>query len=222
MTNVSKGFVRTNHPYQGHLLWNAGRILAKYLESNAEAILKDKTVLELGAGAGLPSLICALNGAKQVVVTDYPDANLIENLQHNIEKNSAMLPSPLNISAEGYLWGASILALTSHLPTSEQNDGFDLLILGDLLFNHSEHGKLIATVQQTLKHSSSAQALVFFTPYRSWLLQKDLAFFDLARQSGFVVEKIFEEMMDEVMFENDPGDEALRRTVFGYTVRWQI
>lgn len=166
-------------------------------------------------------MISALNGAQQVVVTDYPDANLIENLEYNIDQNSGILPTPLNIAAEGYLWGASISALTSHLSSSEESEGFDVLILGDLLFNHSEHGKLVATIRQTLKKSPSARALVFFTPYRPWLLQKDLAFFDMARQSGFVVEKVLEEMMDEVMFENDPGDEALRRTVFGYTVRWQ-
>jgi nicotinamide N-methyltransferase len=41
-------------------------------------------VLELGAGAGLPSIVCALNGATQVVVTDYPDAELVENLEYNI------------------------------------------------------------------------------------------------------------------------------------------
>ena len=65
-------------------------------------------------------------------------------------------------------------------------------------------------------------ALVFFTPYRPWLLEKDLAFFDLARKSGFAVEKILEQTMDKVMLENDPGDEKLRRTVFGYTVKWRL
>jgi len=32
------------------------------------------------------------------------------------------------------------------------------------------------------------------------------------------VEKILEEKMGKVMFENDKGDEELRRTVFGYIV----
>ena len=178
--------------------------------------------MELGAGAGLPSLICALSGAKQVVVTDYPDADLIENLQYNIVTQSTVLAHPPNISAEGYLWGAPTQNLMSHLPVAEQNEGFDLLILGDLLFNHSEHAKLLSTIQQTLKRNASVQALVFFTPYRPWLLQKDLAFFDLARESGFVVEKLFEEVIGDMMFEDDPGDETLRRTVFGYAVRWQI
>lgn len=57
----------------------------------------------------------------------------------------------------------------------------------------------------TMQHSSSSYALVFFTPYRPWLLEKDLAFFDLAREAGFHVKQIFEKLMDKVMFEEDPG-----------------
>lgn len=83
-----------------------------------------------------------------------------------------------------------------------------MLILADLLFNHSEHGKLIKTVQHTLDKSSTSRAYVFFTPYRPWLLQKDLAFFDLAQEAGLVVNKTFEKVMDKVMFEEDPGVSA--------------
>lgn len=56
-------------------------------------------MLELGAGAGLPSLICALNGADQVVVTDYPDSDLIDNLRYNIV-NCKFLQVPSKIVAE--------------------------------------------------------------------------------------------------------------------------
>jgi nicotinamide N-methyltransferase len=90
-----------------------------------------------------------------------------------------------------------------HLP--EDHETFDVLILADLLFNHSEHAKLIQTVELTLKKEPEARAYVFFTPYRPWLLEKDLAFFDLAREAGFRVEKTFEKVMDKVMFEEDPG-----------------
>lgn len=83
--------------------------------------------------------------------------------------------------------------------------GFDLLILADLLFNHSEHAALVSTVHSTLKRTSKSKALVFFTPYRPWLLEKDMAFFKLAVNAGFGVEKIWEEVMDAVMFEKDPG-----------------
>lgn len=188
--------------------------MADHLEANKHEYVRNKTILELGAGAGLPSLICAINGAEYVVVTDYPDAALIDNLHANIETCS-LLPTPAtNIAATGYLWGADTTDLVKHLNTAQQDIGFDILILADLLFNHSEHVKLLWTVQQTLKKSVDAQALVFFTPYRPWLLEKDLAFFELARAGGFAVEKILEKIMDKVMFEEDPGVSILMANVY--------
>lgn len=88
---------------------------------------------------------------------------------------------------------------------------------------------------------------MFFTPYRPWLFDKDLAFFDLAKRVGsgqhpasnlpehqveeelkiaedgfgaFKVEKVLEHVMPEVLFPNDRGDEMLRRTVFGFELSW--
>ena len=99
--------------------------------------------------------------------------------------------------------------MTKHLSTDRS---FDVLILADLLFNHSEHEKLIKSVQLTLNKTPRSKAYVFFTPYRPWLLQKDLAFFDLAKDSGFTVTKTFEKVMDKVMFEEDPGVSRVYRS----------
>ncbi len=79
-------------------------------------------------------------------------------------------------------------------------DGFDVLILADLLFNHSEHGKLVATIQSTLKKDKGAKALVFFSPYRPWLFEKDMAFFEVVKERGMEVEKVLEEKMGRVSF----------------------
>lgn len=182
-------------------------------------------MLEFGAGAGLPSLVCAISSARKVVVTDYPDEDLIENLRYNIEHCAASLD---NIVAEGYLWGNSPSNLTDHLPSSAVDRGFDLLILADLLFNHSEHRRLVISIQETLKRTADAKALVFFTPHRPWLFDKDMAFFDLAREMGFVVEKMLEKTMEKAMVESGPvrrsvhdsGDEPVRKVVFGYELRW--
>ena len=62
--------------------------------------------------------------------------------------------------------------------------------------------------------------MVFFTPYRPWLYEKDMAFFDLCREAGLKVEKVLEHVLPEAMFPEDEGDEVLRRTVFGFEVRW--
>ncbi len=221
---LSSGTVLTlrlvgHNPLWGHHLWQAGRIVSSYLESHP-LLIANKTVLELGAGAGLPSLVCASLGARTVVVTDYPDPPLIENLSINIDTYVSSRPSKeiaveKQLVAEGYCWGAEPSSLLRYTP-----EGFDVLILADLLFNHSEHRKLLSTLKLTLKRSSGSRALVFFTPYRPWLYEKDMAFFDLAREAGMKVEKVLEEKVEKIMFAEDRGDEELRRTVFGWVVRW--
>lgn len=207
-----------HNPLWGHHLWNAGRLVSAYLEDHA-SLITNRTILELGAGAGLPSLVCAMLGAKKVVVSDYPDPDLVSNLWHNIESCPVKVAG--TIVAEGYCWGADTTPLLAHLDPGRVN-GFDILILADLLFNHSEHGKLVATIRETLAKKQDAKALVFFTPYRPWLFEKDMAFFDRAREAGFRVEKIFKEKVGEVMFKEDRGDEELRKTVFGYSIKWAL
>ncbi|MCJ1383379.1 nicotinamide n-methyltransferase [Xylographa soralifera] len=203
-----------HNPLWGHLLWNGGQVVSEYLQQHAKDLVEDKDVLELGAGAGLPGIVCGILGARKVVITDYPDEELVENLKFNINTCEYVKTSDIGVAAEGYLWGAP-------LPAS-MSSGFDLLILADLLFNHSEHAKLLSTIRLTLKRLSAARALVFFTPYCPWLFDKDMAFFDLARQGGFVVEKVLEKVMENVMFAEDRGDELLRKTVYGFVLRWQL
>lgn len=67
--------------------------MSKYLQQHGESEIRNKNVLELGAGAGLPSLVAAVLGAQKVVVTDYPDADLISNIEHNIA-SCALIPDP--------------------------------------------------------------------------------------------------------------------------------
>ena len=57
-----------------------------------------RRVLELGAGCALPALVCALNGAKRVVATDYPDDILIANIRRNIDE---VLPEHLKPNMVG-------------------------------------------------------------------------------------------------------------------------
>ncbi|OJD33276.1 nicotinamide n-methyltransferase [Diplodia corticola] len=219
------------NPLWGHHIWNAARTISRFLETLPQqdtATIRGRTVLELGAGAGLPSLVCALGGAARVVCTDYPDADLVDNLRRNAAEASPEVAAAYEagvLRVEGYLWGADPAVLLGHLrgvdgPEGTEGEGFDVVILADLLFNHSEHGKLVESVRRTLKREGDAVAYVFFSPYRPWLLERDLAFFDLARDGGLRVRKLGESVMEKVMFEEDPGDELLRRTVFSYELRW--
>jgi len=185
------------------LLWNAGRTIADFLEERAKELVKGKDILELGAGAGLPSLVCAIVGARTVVITDYPDVDLVENLRLNVSACDSLIHKPSPLRVEGYMWGASASALLSHLPSPP--DGFDVLILADVIYNHPQHHNLITSIHKTMRKSPDSVAFVVFTPYQPWHLEKFTAFLPLAEASGFTVKKIFENVMDKVLFEEDPG-----------------
>lgn len=74
------------HALWGDHLWNGGCWLARHLDSHP-GLVCGKRVAELGAGAGLPSVIACRLGASRVVCTDYPDSELIDNIATNLRTN---------------------------------------------------------------------------------------------------------------------------------------
>lgn len=112
------------------------------------------------------------------------------------------------------MWGNSPKSLLAHLDSTTVPRGFDLVLLSDLVFNHSEHAKLIKSIQDTLRRTPEARALAFFTPHRTWLLQEDMKFFELASRSGFEVRKVYQKAGDQVMFKEDKGVSRLRTQQF--------
>lgn len=210
-------------PLWGHLLWNAGIYAARHLDENID-LVKGKTVLELGAAGALPSIICGLIGASKVVVTDYPDADLLQNLQYNVDHQIYQgneLPADgddardqelqrRDVVVEGYIWGNDYEPLVKHIGSGKK---FDLIILSDLVFNHSEHDKLLNTTKDLL--AKDGKALVVFSPHRPWLLNADLQFFETAKEHGLKPEKI--EMVNwKPMFEEDEETAEIRSRVYAY------
>ncbi|KAJ2630857.1 Protein N-terminal and lysine N-methyltransferase efm7, partial [Coemansia sp. RSA 1694] len=135
------------HPLWGHYLWNAAKVFANYLDEHKH-IVQDKSVLELGAAGALPSLVSACNGASRVVITDYPDHDLVENIRRNVHAN---IPEDKVarglVAVEGFKWGYDIEKIAQ---LSTQNGTFDVLILSDLVFNHSEHSALLRSVDRLM------------------------------------------------------------------------
>lgn len=79
------------------------------------------TVLELGAGAALPSLLLSTLPKAQapslIVATDYPDATILGNLKANAERNiQHKREGPgVGVVVEGYKWGDDPTHVLSHL-----------------------------------------------------------------------------------------------------------
>lgn len=204
-------------PLWGHYLWNAGIYTAKHLDKHTE-LVKNKTVLELGAAGALPSLVASLIGAKKVVSTDYPDPDLLQNIQYNVDNElyqgqsiSSNQASQRNIVVEGYIWGNEYAPLQNHI--GGENAKFDLIILSDVVFNHTEHTKLLNTTKDLL--AQNGKALVVFSPHRPKLLDADLRFFEYAKEFGLKPEKI--EMVNwEPMFDEDEETIEIRSRVYAY------
>lgn len=55
------------HSLWAHHLWNASKVLADYFDLHPD-LVKEKRVLELGAGGALPSFTAACNGAERVLI----------------------------------------------------------------------------------------------------------------------------------------------------------
>ncbi|KAL7924686.1 hypothetical protein ACQKWADRAFT_255259 [Trichoderma austrokoningii] len=217
-------------PTEAHHLWNGAKVIADYFEEDLSRV-RNKTVLELGAASGLPSLVAGIYGAKKVVMTDFPDPDIVMTMQKNIdacdETTEPRGHIAKTIDAVGFVWGGDPEPLIARLSENEKGsdsdsnqERFDVLILADLLFRHSEHGALVKTIKETMRPSRDSAAYVFFTSYRPWKKDLDMGFFDVAREAGLDVEQVLEKKLEKPLFENDPGDLDVQKTVKGFVVRW--
>ncbi|CAE7158991.1 unnamed protein product, partial [Rhizoctonia solani] len=238
-----------HHVLWAQHLWNAAIVLANFLDDNSSVLCQDKAVLELGAGGALPSLVTALCGARQVVITDYPDAPLLDNITRNVDRN---IPTTMRskVKTQGYIWGTDPEKLfrqidhtnvTSKDVPVTKRDTFDVIILSDLIFNHSQHSALLDTCEAALRPARRPEiemksadpkklnyendgptittpcVLVFFSHHRPQYVARDLGFFTRAKDRGWMCEQVVHTKMT-AMFPDDPGDEEVRSTVHGWVL----
>ncbi|RKO88957.1 S-adenosyl-L-methionine-dependent methyltransferase, partial [Blyttiomyces helicus] len=193
-------------------LWNAGLSMTKYLDKN-KSIYTGKNVLELGAAAALPTLMCAINGARTVVSTDYPDPAVIKNIERNARENAPGQVEAGALKVVGFIWGQPVEDLFAALPSP--TDRFDLIILADLIFNHTEHANLLKTCAQCL--APGGVVLTTFTHHVVKWADRDMKFFEIAAADplNFEFEKLYEDRHSP-MFPDDDGDLDVRSTVHAY------
>ncbi|KAJ5564095.1 hypothetical protein N7513_000337 [Penicillium frequentans] len=202
-----------------HFVWNSGLVVAEGVE-NADILqtedtavtetqlesiniwnVKGESVLELGAGAALPSLICALANASKVTATDHPSSPALTgtiafNMEHNLSKRT---PRPsTEVSIYPHEWGV----LTDTF--AEQNKGgYSRIIAADCFWMASQHENLTRTMQWFLAPGGKVWIVAGFHTGRPIVA----GFFEKALNNGFEIETIFER--DQV--ERDENGEEIRR-----------
>jgi len=124
--------------------WEASLRLAEYFIQNPE-FCRGKKIIELGAGIGLLSLVCAKLGAKSVIATDV-NPDVIERLHLNIESNKDILNiENLVIPQAGKLdWNEKNIDMTLY-------KDLDLIICADVIYNPENIEPLVNILSQFLK-----------------------------------------------------------------------
>lgn len=131
-------------PYWAQI-WPAAMALSSFLDNHRSSIF-DKQVLELAAGLGLPSLVAAAAGAKNVCASDYSE-EAVQVLQQTINHNRFT-----NMESRRLNW--------HQLPNNLQPD---VLLLSDINYDPAEFETLFQVLTEFLQKGT---LIILSTPQR--------------------------------------------------------
>ncbi|PPQ69820.1 hypothetical protein CVT26_014197 [Gymnopilus dilepis] len=188
------------------------------LESHTKSKLPNDPVrvLELGASAGLPSIVVAkLYPTISATATDYPDEALLRTLSENVERNAVahrcrVLPfdwarCPAHILQDGYR--------------------FDVVLAADTLWNPDLHSIFIDALRSTLTKTPTSRIHVVVGLHTGrYTIQR---FLDSVLASGFELESLQERsIIGSVVRQWDVSresedDQERRRWVIWIQLKWK-
>lgn len=152
----------------GLRVWDASLHLAYYLATEGAALVESKTVLELGAGTGLLSILCAgpLKAAR-VVSTD-GDTEVVGSIEFNADLNATLLEKPdktRNLVAKVLDW-ADTPALSQVLQHEGREVAPDLILGADITYATESLEPLVAMFD-TLNRMYPAADIIISTVIRN-------------------------------------------------------
>lgn len=199
-----------------HFVWSSGLVAAEGIENahlyetNPTAVgkeayqiwnVKGQSVLELGAGAGLPSIVSTLANASTVVATDHPLSPALAgtiqfNMDHNLRNRSPRPPA--KISIQSHEWGVL------DDPFSQKNRAaFTRIIAADCYWMRAQHENLARTMRWFLAPGGQVCVVAAFHTGRAVVAD----FFETALKNGLRIESIFER---DVVAQYEDGREIRR------------
>ncbi|PYH86426.1 hypothetical protein BO82DRAFT_325522 [Aspergillus uvarum CBS 121591] len=145
------GQVSAQRSLFAHFLWSAGLVVAEAVEdahAGHEHVdemwkVEGEKVLELGAGAALPSIVSILAGAAEVTITDHPSSPALRgaiafNLKRNIPATNGCA-----VSIQPHEWGT----LASDSWAVANQGQFTRIIAADCFWMTSQHKNLAQTMK---------------------------------------------------------------------------
>ncbi|GAB0098129.1 Methyltransferase-like protein 22 [Sergentomyia squamirostris] len=135
----------TNLKLVGLQVWRGALLLADYI-LNRRDLFRKKTVLEVGSGCGLTSLIVS-NYAKKVICTDISDGGILTVIQRNITRN---FRKNIQVMELDFLQPDS---WTENLK-EDQDAGIDFVLAADVIYDNDITDAFISTLDRLLSHSN--------------------------------------------------------------------
>ena len=115
--------------------WTAALFLATYLSGAGRDIVKGKSIIELGGGAGLLSILCGTHlAAKSVLITD-SSPRATELAQYNVDLNNASSV----VQTALLRWG--VTGFSTLLPSRDTSRTRDMILAADIVSEDHSHRK---------------------------------------------------------------------------------
>ncbi|XP_044037478.1 methyltransferase-like protein 23 [Siniperca chuatsi] len=139
-------------------VWPCAVVLAQYLWTQRDE-LRDKTVLELGAGVSLPGVVAGRCGAKVILSDNATTPQCLENCRRSCEVNGLH-----DVLVLGLTWGdvSPDLVLLPKL---------DIILGSDVFYEPQDFEDVLVTVAFLLRENPGAQ---FWTTYQERRFSKKL------------------------------------------------
>ncbi|KAF8717677.1 MYST (SAS MOZ) family, partial [Rhizoctonia solani] len=170
-----------NWALQADGVWQA----AVYMADHLPRPLKGKTVLELGAAAGLPGIVSAFGDREdepeRVVLSDYPDKGILARLEENVEANKRS--SRVKMVVEGHAWGSA----------DGLRERFDVVLAADVLWMEDMHEALCETLDRVVAPFGQVHIVAGLHTGRGTIT----SFFDTAKKHHLEPSEIYQVRINE-------------------------
>ena len=147
-TNVPENTDLISGKYEGGIkIWECDQDLLEFLPSIYNDSWKNKNILDMGCGHGLPGIYLLLKGINEICFQDFNKEvldNITKNYINQLKNNFG-----LNFEKKVYYvdgdWGEF-----------QYNKKFDVIISGDTLYNNSNYEKIYNLIKNNLNKDGEA------------------------------------------------------------------
>ena len=147
-TNVPENTDLISGKYEGGIkIWECDQDLLEFLPSIYNDSWKNKNILDMGCGHGLPGIYLLLKGVNEICFQDF-NKEVLDNITKNYInqlKNNFGLNFEKKVNYVDGDWGEF-----------QYNKKFDIIISGDTLYNNSNYEKIYNLIKNNLNKDGEA------------------------------------------------------------------